>query len=185
MTVSAEARMMSTAASLWWLWLVTGILWILISIIILQFDITSAATVGVIVGIMFIAAGVQYIFVGTQVEGWKWLWYVFGAILLIGGLVSLFYPTRTFLAIANILGFVFALVGAFWIIEAFAVRAVNDLWWLSLVSGIIMVVLGFWLGGQFLITKAETLLIFAGIWALLRGITDIVASFQIKNLGTG
>ena len=101
---------------------------------------------------------------------------------LVGGLVALFYPTRTFLAIANILGFVFAMVGAFWIIEAFAVRAVNAFWWLSLVSGIIMVALGFWLGGQFLVTKAETLLIFAGVWALMRGITDIVASFQIKDI---
>lgn len=182
MTMQTEARVMAGAARFWWLWLVTGILWILVSIVILQFDIGSAATVGVIVGIMFIAAGIQYLVVGTQVEGWKWLWYVFGAILLVGGLVALFYPTRTFLSIANILGFVFAMVGAFWIIEAFAVRAVNAFWWMSLVSGIIMVALGFWLGGQFLVTKAETLLIFAGVWALMRGITDIVASFQIKDL---
>lgn len=185
MTTQTDARMMASVAHLWWVWLVTGILWIIISVVVLQFDITSAATVGVVVGVMFIVAGAQYLVVGTRVEGWQWLWYVFGAILVVGGFVALVYPTRTFFSIANILGFVFVLIGALWIIEAFAVRAMNDLWWFSLISGIIMVALGFWLSGQFLFTKAETLLVFAGIWALLRGISDIVASFQIKNLETG
>lgn len=174
--------MVETAGKMWWLWLVTGILWVLISIVILQFDWTSAATVGFVIGIMFLIAGIQYIVVGTQVEGWKWLWFVFGSILIVGGVVAMLYPTRTFLSIANILGFVFLLIGVMWMIEAFATREGNDLWWMSLVAGIIMIVLGFWLGGQFLIVKAETLLIFAGIWALMRGIMDIVMSFQVKKL---
>ena len=53
---------------------------------------------------------------------------------------------------------------------------------LGLVSGIIMVVLGFWLGGSYFITKAQTLLVFAGVWALMRGLMDIVLSFQVKKL---
>ncbi len=183
MTVARpDAQMMQTAGKMWWLWLVTGILWILISFVILQFDVTSAATVGFIVGIMFLVAGIQYIVVGTQVEGWSWLWYVFGGILIVGGVVAMLYPTRTFLAIANILGFIFVLIGVMWIIEAFVARATNDLWWLSLVSGIILVVLGFWLGGSYFITKTQTLLVFAGVWALMRGIMDIVLSFQVKKL---
>ena len=186
MTTRAEAQVMETASRFWWVWLVAGILWIIVSIVILQFDITSAATVGIVVGIMFLVAGMQYFFVGSQIDGgWKWFWFIFGAILLIAGLFALFYPTRTFLAIANILGFVFALIGALWIVEAFVARDGNDLWWLTLIAGIIMVALGFWLGGQFLITKAETLLIFAGVFALLRGITDIITAFQVRKLGTG
>jgi len=74
-------------------------------------------------------------------------------------------------------------VGIFWIIEAFAGREVNSLWWWGLISGIIMIVLGFWAAGQFWIEKAYTLLVFAGIWALLTGITDIIKAFQIKKLG--
>ena len=46
-----------------------------------------------------------------------------------------------------------------------------------------MIALGFWVSGQFLMTKAYELLIFAGIWALLHGITDIIKGFQIKRLG--
>ncbi len=59
----------------------------------------------------------------------------------------------------------------------------NDLWWLGLIAGIIMIALGFWVSGQFLVTKAYELLIIAGIWALLHGVTDIVTGFQIKRLG--
>jgi uncharacterized membrane protein HdeD (DUF308 family) len=182
MAGSDVAAVRSTASSVWWLWLVTGILWAIVGIMILQFDTTSAATVGVIVGVMFLVAGMQYIFVGTQVDGWAWLWYVFGVILVVGGLVAIFSPIDTFVAIANILGFIFVLVGVMWLIEAFATREGNDLWWMTLIAAILMIGIGFWVSGQLLITKAETLLVFAGVWAMMRGIIDIIASFQIKKL---
>jgi uncharacterized membrane protein HdeD (DUF308 family) len=116
-------------------------------------------------------------------EGWKWLWVIFGVLFVIGGIVALAYPKNTFAAIADMLGFLFLLIGIFWIIESFAVKAVNDLWWLDLIAGILMVILAFWTGGQFFITKVYTLLTFAGIFALLHGITDIIRAFQLRKLG--
>lgn len=185
MTARAETQALIDVARFWWLWLVVGVLWILAALVILQFDTTSATTVGIIAGVMFLAAGVQYLAMSALIEsGWKWLWVVFGGLLVIGGMIALFYPTRTFLAIANILGFVFVLIGAVWIIEAFVARETNDLWWFSLIAGILMVGLGFWLGGQFLFTRAEVLLIFAGFWALMRGIIDIIQAFQIRKMGS-
>ena len=58
-----------------------------------------------------------------------------------------------------------------------------DLWWLTLIAGILMIALAFWLGNQFFFTKAETLLIFVGVWALVRGIVDIIGSFQLRKAG--
>jgi uncharacterized membrane protein HdeD (DUF308 family) len=46
-----------------------------------------------------------------------------------------------------------------------------------------MIVLGFWVSGQFFVVRAYTLLIFAGIWALTTGIIDIVRAFQIREVG--
>jgi hypothetical protein len=46
-----------------------------------------------------------------------------------------------------------------------------------------MVILAFWTGGQFFIEKQYVLLVFAGIWALLQGVTDLVRAFQIRKLG--
>jgi uncharacterized membrane protein HdeD (DUF308 family) len=165
-----------------WLWLIAGALWILISVIILQFDGASAATVGAIAGVMLIYAGVEYFFVGSMTTRMSWLWYLFGGFLVVGGTVALFYPTRTFFAIANILGFMLVFIGVMWIVEAFLARDYYDLWWLSLVAGILLIGLGFWLAGQFLITQAAALLTFAGIWAMMRGILDITAFFTMRTV---
>lgn len=182
-TAESDVRMAGEVGKFWWLWLLIGALWIIIGLVVLQFDTASITTVGVILGIMFIVAGIQYLAVGTIAEGWKWLWYAFGVLLLVAGLVSLFNPERTFAAVASILGFIFALVGIIWLIEAFASKDTNELWWLTLIAGILMLIMAVWLGSQLFLTKAYTLLVFAGIWAVLRGITDIVLAFQVRKFG--
>jgi len=157
--------------------------WLVAGLVILQFRQGSAATVGVIIGVMLLLAGAQELAVGYVSSGWRWLWVVFGALFLIGGLFALFNPVRTFVAVAQTIGFLFLLVGIFWVIEAFATKAVNDLWWLGLIAGIMMIGLGFWAEGQLFAAQAYTLLVFAGVWALLHGFTDIIKAFQIKQLG--
>jgi uncharacterized membrane protein HdeD (DUF308 family) len=181
-TATPFGTQLKTATNRWsWLWLVAGVVWILISVIILRFDDVSAATVGVIAGFMLIYAAVEYFFLGSTTDRMRWLWYVFGALLVVGGVVALFYPTRTFLAIASLLGYLFVLIGIMWFVEAFFARDFNDLWWLSLIGGILMMGLGFWLAGQFLVTQATALLIFVGIWAMLRGVLDITAFFTMRS----
>lgn len=173
----------SSVARLWWLWIVAGIIWTAVGMIILQGTTASATTVGVIIGVMFMVAGVQYFLVATQAEGWQWIWWLFGVVLLVGGFIALVYPNKTFVRIADILGFLFALVGIVWVIEAFGVREVSSLWWMSLVSGILMLLIAVWAGSQVFLTKAYTLLLFAGVWAVLRGVLDIVRAFEIRRLG--
>ena len=168
---------------MWWLSLVTGILWFVIAIVILQMNSASVATVGVIVGAMFLFTGIKQFAISTVVEGWKWLWVAFGVLFVLAGLWALFNPGATTAALADSLGFLFLLVAIFWVIEAFATRAQNDLWWLGLLSGIIMFVLAFWVAGQFLFERVYILLVFAGIWAMLQGVTDVIRAFQLKKLG--
>ena len=106
---------------------------------------------------------------------------VFFAVLLVaGGVLSFIEPEETFAGVADILGFVFFIIGVFWTIQALAERGMNPMWWIGLISGIALVVLGFWTSGQFFIEKAYTLLVFAGIWALFHGVTDIIRAFQIR-----
>jgi uncharacterized membrane protein HdeD (DUF308 family) len=167
----------------WWLWLVFGIAWIAVSVVILQFDQASVTTVGVIVGIMFLGVSVQQFVIAGLAERLRWLFALFGVLFLAAAVLAFISPENTFAAIADILGFLFLLVGTFWIIEAFAAREINPLWWLGLVAGILMVALAFYTGGQFFIEKAYVLLVFAGIWALMNGITDIMRAFQIRKMG--
>jgi uncharacterized membrane protein HdeD (DUF308 family) len=166
----------------WWLWLVFGIGWIVISVVILQFDQASVTTVGVIVGFMFVGASLQQFALAGLADRLKWLFAIFGVLFLGAAILAFISPENTFAAIADILGFLFLIVGIFWIIEAFAAKEVNPLWWLGLVAGILMVALAFYTGGQFFIEKAYVLLVFAGIWALMQGTTDIIRAFQIRKL---
>jgi uncharacterized membrane protein HdeD (DUF308 family) len=96
--------------------------------------------------------------------------------------ICLINPEATFAGLADILGFIFAVVGTWWIIEAFLVREQSPLWWLGLISGVLMVIMAFWTAGQFFIEKAYVLLVFAGIWALMHGVGDIVRGFALRKL---
>ena len=167
---------------LWWLWLAFGVFWIAVAVVILQFDQASITTVGVLVGAMFLATAAQTFVIMSLVERGRWVYGLFGVLFVIAGVLALISPENTFAALADMLGFLFLIVGVFWIIQAFAARELNELWWLGLLAGILMIVLAFWTGGQFFIDRVYTLLVFAGIWALMQGVTDFVRAFQIKKL---
>lgn len=179
----------------WWRWLVAGIAWIVISVVLLQFDGASITTIGILVGLMFLLASFQNLTLASLpraalesagVSGaWRWVSGLFAVLFLIAAVISFISPGSTFAALADTLGFLFLLIGIWWIVQAFLERPLNSLWWLGLISGILMTVLAFWTTGQFFIEKAYMLLVFAGIWALMEGVVDVVRAFEIRRLGEG
>ena len=178
-TVGMDAeRAAREATRYWWLGLVTGIAWLVAALVILQFDDASVKTVGVIIGCMFLAAGVQQLLRAAIETRLRWLWALFGGLFVGCGFVAIANPADTFAGVADTLGFLFLVVGVWWIIEAFA----GGVRWLNLTAGVLMVVMAFWTSGQFFIEKAYVLLVFAGIWALLHGVTDIVGAFFVRSV---
>ena len=105
-----------------------------------------------------------------------------GVLFAAASIICWVSPENTFVALADTLGFLFLCVGVWWTIRAFMLKAVESTWWMELVAGVLMLVMAFWTSGQFFIEKAYTLLVFAGIWALMHGITDIVSAFRIRSL---
>ena len=166
----------------WWLGLVAGIAWIVISLVILQFDDASITTVGILVGCMFLFAATANFAAASLAVEHRWVPALFGGLFLISAIVCFINPVDTFVGLADMLGFLFGIVGLWWMIRAFLERPVNPLWWTGLISGILMTGLAFWTSGQFFIHKAYVLLVFAGIWALMQGITDITRAFEARRL---
>jgi uncharacterized membrane protein HdeD (DUF308 family) len=161
-------------------------------VVLLQFDQASVTTVGVLVGLMFTFAGIMNIGLATaprealeaaQIsDAWRWVAGIFGVLFLVSAVICFISPENTFAALADTLGFLFLLIGLWWMVRAFLERPLNSLWWLGLISGILMTALAFWTAGQFFIDKVYVLLVFAGIWALTEGIVDVVRAFQIREV---
>jgi uncharacterized membrane protein HdeD (DUF308 family) len=182
-TMAERAAVARGITGLWWLQLITGVAWIVASLIILQFDQASITTIGIIIGIMFIVAGMEQFVLAAVADSLRWLWATFGVLFVIAGVICFINPENTFAGMADILGFLFLVVGVWWTIRAFIEREANPVWWLGLIGGVLMIMLAFWTSGQFFLEKAYTLLVFAGIWALMQGVTDIFRAFALRSLG--
>ena len=180
----AARQAVAGIAKWWWLLLVTGVLWFIIGGIVLQMDAQSLATVGYLVGFMLIFTGIEQFMVASAASGWRWVWILFGVFFLAGGIWAVLNPIGTSASLASSLGLLFVLISIFWFVEAFASRGVNTLWWLTLISAVIMLGMGSWVGSQGLLAGSITLLVFAGFWAIMHGVGDFVRAFELKKLGT-
>jgi uncharacterized membrane protein HdeD (DUF308 family) len=170
-------------ASYWWVELLLGVFWVVISLVVLKFNQASVTTVGILTGLMFLLFAAQELVLAAVDRPRRWLWVIFSVLLAASGIVALVQPTATFVGFADILGFVFLIIGVMWMVQAFTERPINDLWWLTLIGGILMTGIAFWVSGQFFVVRAYTLLIFAGVWAMTSGLIDIVRAFQIRDAG--
>ncbi|HEV7640567.1 MAG TPA: DUF308 domain-containing protein [Gaiellaceae bacterium] len=171
-----------TAARYWWLFIITGVCWLAVSMIIFRFDWTTVLAIGVLFGSIAVVAGVLEIAAGAASSGgWAVLHYLLGAIFLVVGVLSFFTPGGTFVALAALVSFFFVFAGAFDIVTSIATRSEVPFWWLQLVSGILEVALGFWAAGYW--GRSVVLLVaFVGASTLFRGIAAIVFGFKLLQL---
>ena len=177
-----DARDRGASMMPWWLFLVTGIAWLLISLIVLRFDITSIATVGVLLGVVFLMAAVNE-FAAMAVPGWRWLHGILGVLFVVGAVWAFIHPANAFYELAAILGFLLLLKGSLDITVAVMSKEVNDLWWLGLIVGILEILLAFWASQQYFAPRAALILLWVGFFAMFRGFTEIFFAFAIRRAG--
>jgi uncharacterized membrane protein HdeD (DUF308 family) len=176
MTVAVDTRLEPGAPPRWIL-AVAGVLWLLVSLVMLSFDSTGAATLGYLVGFVLILAGVDEFVAMIDAPSWKWLHGVMGGLFILGGIFSLLEPFQTFGILALFIGWYLLIKGFFDIGMSIALRDEIPLWGLALTVGVLEMLLGFWALG-YPGRSAWLLLLWVGIGAMLRGVGDLIAAFS-------
>jgi len=184
----AEAELVSEKASkYWWLFLIAGVAWIFIAWLVLRMNVTSLATVGVLIGVLFMLAGAHEVVIGSVTHRGRAVWhYILAVIFFLGGLWAFIQPIDTFFALVSVLGLVLILYGTLEIVQSIATRDVNQYWWVGLIAGVLLVLLAFWVSGSNrvynLTSRTYLILFWVGFFAIFRGISQIVLAFRIRHV---
>ena len=182
-----ERETVEDAARLWWLFLLTGIAWLVVSWLILRWDYSTVSAISYLFGFLALFAGVnELMMVGGSSTGWKVFHVLLGLLFVAAGVFALFNPLETFTALASLIGLFFIVKGAFDVIVAIATRDEISLWWLQLIVGLIELGLGFWASGPGFETygnQVVLLVLWAGLMCLFRGITELVFAFKLRSAG--
>ena len=178
-----ERMIVREGARYWWIFLVTGIAWLIVAWLVLRMNQRSLTTVGVLLGIVFIAAGVNEAALGSLLSGgWKVWYYVMAVIFVLAGIWSLVDPINTFFALASVLGLILIFYGVFEIVRSVSSRGENPYWGFGLAAGILLIMLAFWVSGSdrvyALAQRTYLILFWVGFFALFRGFSQIMMAFR-------
>jgi hypothetical protein len=159
-----------------WLHIVSGVIWLIIALVLLSLDSTSATTLVYLVGFVLIFAGVDEFMLTMLATGWRWVHASLGVLFMIGGVMALFEPLQTFGYLAILIGWYLIIKGSLDLGRAIGLRSLLPLWGVTLAVGIAEIALGIWALG-YPGRSAWLLLVWAGVGALLRAVGDFVTAF--------
>src|SRR5215467_11008854 len=102
------------ASRVWWVFLVTGSLWILFSILVFRFSWTSDSSISILFGIAMLGAAATELLAMTASHGWWKIGRLALALaLVVIAIVSFVHPGNTFKALAAVISFAFIVKGIF------------------------------------------------------------------------
>ena len=178
------------AARWWWVPLVAGVVWFILAWLVLRADYTSLATVGMLVGVAFLIAGInEGALAGVMRGGWGVLHGALAVILVLGAVWAFVRPVNTFFALASVLGLLLFLEGVLTLTRGIALRDESPYWWLDLVAGGLLTLLAIWVSTSDrvwdLAGRATFILLWVGFLAIFRGFSDIVMAFTLRRFARG
>ena len=103
--ISSRTRAgLARLAGPWWMFLLTGVAWLILAWIALRFNPASIPTVGVLLGVYFLVATINEFVIASVMPSWRWLHILMGIIFAFGAGWSFARPYNAFWALASILG---------------------------------------------------------------------------------
>jgi uncharacterized membrane protein HdeD (DUF308 family) len=176
-------RIIAPVTGKWWIPLVTGVAWLVVSVLIFRFDYSTVAAVAVLFGIVAIASSLNEVMLAAiSTTGWRIAHLLFAALTFAVGIISFIHPGDTFVALAALVSFYLVFRGSFDLVQAFSLSRYLPGWWLLLITGIAELLIGFWAAGSWNLSVV-VLVAWVGATALMRGLTEIVAAFQLRDVG--
>ena len=121
----------------WWLFLVPGIGWMLVALIVLRFDYTSVNAIAILLESSRSPRACSRSASRSSPRAGELLYGLLAVVFIAAGVVLFIHPGDTFLALAAVMSFVLIFAGTFDIITAISARKEIEVWWLQLVGGII------------------------------------------------
>jgi uncharacterized membrane protein HdeD (DUF308 family) len=177
-----EREVVERAAGRWWVFLLMGIGWLVFALILFQWDYATVSAISYLFGVTLLVAAVNEWFqFWVSTTGWRIVHGILSVLFTLGGIYALWHPYDTFATLAALIGFYFLAKGTFDLTVAFTTKGQFELWWLHLVTGIAEILLAFWVAGDFR-EKAILLVVYVGLLALMRGITEIFLAFKLRAL---
>jgi uncharacterized membrane protein HdeD (DUF308 family) len=181
LTDNPMTTMLRQAAKMWWLYLVFGIVWILFGMGLWSYRVGSIVALAVLIGVTMIFNGVTEIVIGSRLPVFRTLLVAIGVLSVIAGVWALAWPGPTLYVVSLFLGWFLFVMGIVHVVLAFSRMREDNYWWVLLIQGLIEFALGAWARGD----SVRSFILFinlAGAFAVVRGVSEIFAAFQLRRL---
>ena len=176
-----EREVTEELADRWWIFLLTGIGWLVFALLVFQWDYTTVYAVSILFGFISLAAGAnEFLLLSVVTRGWKIVHGILGALFVLGGIWAFVHPENAFATISALIGFFLLFKGIFDLTVAFVTKDQFDGWWLQLLVGILEILIAFWVAGSFR-EKVILLVVYVGVMAISRGITELLLAFKLRG----
>jgi uncharacterized membrane protein HdeD (DUF308 family) len=169
-----------------WGWLFAlGILLLILGFIGLGMEIALTVASVMFLGILLLIGAFAQIIHAFKGQGWKSVGlHILNAILYgVGGVVMLINPLIASIVFTPVLGFVILIVGVARIVMAFHIRGMKGWGW-PLIGGIISIILGLLIIGQWPISGLWVIGLFVAIEMIVSGWSYIFVALAAKRAGT-
>jgi uncharacterized membrane protein HdeD (DUF308 family) len=168
------------SARQWWLRILAGVLFLILGFVILGYDTRSLVVLSVFLGVSFLLSALTWFLVASVADEFRGVWIAGGVLGLACGILAFAYPDETLRVLSLLLGWFLLLGGLVHTIGALMNRD-RELWWMSLVFGIILFGLGAWSVGE---TDRSVIVLatIVGVYCVLKGILELVAGVRMHRL---
>jgi uncharacterized membrane protein HdeD (DUF308 family) len=172
--------MLDQLAGPWWMFLVTGIGWLVIALIVLRFRVSSVVAVGALLGVVFLGGWISEILIASMRARWRWAHLLMAIVFLFAACWSFASPFGAFWSLAAVFGLLLIFRGSLDLVTSISSRDINPAWWLGLIAGVLEILLGFWVSQQEFPARALLLILWVGFFGLFRGFSDVLLAFEVR-----